>query len=154
MCAAAVVEGVGLVTLGIPLLAFFIVSASMGLSLILARLGVARPDLDVFHVIIRRPGHPERELPGISAGASIVQAILNILTLPTVKVFRPRSSITRDGTFAQCARLVSARRQCSAASRCSPGEATSAGALVRAEPRAGLSRAPHSHRSISGCSNS
>lgn len=89
MCAAAIVEGIGVVTLGIPLLAFFIVAGAMGLSLILARLGVARPDLDVFHVIIRRPGHPERELPGISAGASIVQAILNILTIPTVKVFPP-----------------------------------------------------------------
>jgi hypothetical protein len=89
MCAAAVVEGVGLATLGVPVLAFFIIVAAMALSLLLARLGVARPDLDVLGLVIRRPGHADRELPGISLGALLVQLILNILTIPAVKLFPP-----------------------------------------------------------------
>jgi hypothetical protein len=89
MCAAAAVEGVGVATLGIPLLALFILSAAMGLSLLFARFGAARPDLDVFGIVIRRPGHPDRELPGISVGALVVQLLLNIMTIPTVKGFSP-----------------------------------------------------------------
>ncbi|MEX1103810.1 MAG: hypothetical protein WED87_06155 [Dehalococcoidia bacterium] len=89
MCAAAVVEGVGPATLGVPVLAFFIVVACMALSLMLARLGVARPDLDVLGIVIKRPGHTDRELPGLSLGALLVQFILNILTIPAVKLFPP-----------------------------------------------------------------
>lgn len=89
MCAAAVVEGIGLATLGVPVFAFFIVVAAMALSLLLARLGVARPDLDVLGIVIKRPSHTDRELPGLSLGAMLVQFILNILTIPTVKLFTP-----------------------------------------------------------------
>lgn len=86
---AAFTEGVGVATLGVPFVVLFIVVASLALSLLFARFGVARPDLDVVHMIIRRPGHAERELPGISLSALVVQALLNILTIPTVKAFPP-----------------------------------------------------------------
>lgn len=89
MCAAAVVEGVGPASAGVVLLAAFVVIASMALSVLLARVGVARPDLDVFHFIVKRPGRTDRELPGISVGAMLVQLLLNILTIPAVKLFGP-----------------------------------------------------------------
>lgn len=89
MCAAIVVEGAGPASIGIPVLAFNVVVASLALSLLFARLGVARPDIDVIQFVVRRPKHADRELPGLSLGALLMQFILNILTIPTVKLFGP-----------------------------------------------------------------
>ena len=91
LIAAAVHEGVGPATLGLPVLALCVVGCCLGLSLIFARLGAARPDLDVVHIVIRRPGHEDRELPGISIGASVVQLVINIGAYPAVKLLPPSS---------------------------------------------------------------
>lgn len=86
---AARSEGVNLSTLGvIPLIiatGLFIIGASA----IVARWGVARPDIDVLHILVRRPGHKEIRIPGISLSASTVQIILGAFTLPVVKVTPP-----------------------------------------------------------------
>ena len=56
MLGYAATEGVGLATLGLPLAVLFITVGFLALSVIVARIGVARPDLDVIFVTIRRPG--------------------------------------------------------------------------------------------------
>ena len=59
------------------------------LSLSVARWGVARPDLDVIFLTIRRPGQEERALPGISLSGMAVQLVVNIGTFPAVKLLSP-----------------------------------------------------------------
>ena len=65
-----------------PLLAF----AILALSAVLAWLGVARPDIDVVQFVVRW-GLREKELPPISIGASVLQFLLAIATIPAVKIF-------------------------------------------------------------------
>jgi hypothetical protein len=85
---AAWQEGVGPVSvLLVPFvlaLAWFIVAASA----VLARGGVARPDLDVLQFVVRW-GDRERELTPISIGASVFQFLLTIVTLPIAKLLPP-----------------------------------------------------------------
>ena len=85
---AAWQEGVGPVSLllvpFVLALAWFIVAASA----VLARGGVARPDLDVLQFVVRW-GDRERELTPISLGASVFQFLLTIVTLPIAKLLPP-----------------------------------------------------------------
>ena len=86
---AAVNEGVGPATTGVPILVLLVLGVAAGLSILAARLGVARPDLDVVFIAIRRPGREERALPGISISASVVQLVINVGTYPAVKLLPP-----------------------------------------------------------------
>ena len=88
---AARSEGISLATLGLVPLAFATGVFVIGCSAIAARWGVARPDLDVVKVIIRRPKHKDAELPGISLTASLLQIVLGAFTLPVVKILPPTS---------------------------------------------------------------
>jgi hypothetical protein len=45
----------------------------------------------VVFISVRRPGHREHELPGISIGASVVQVLLNLGPYPAVKLLGPDS---------------------------------------------------------------
>ena len=65
-------------------LAWWVVAASA----LLARAGVARPDLDVVQFVVRW-GRREKELPPISIGASVLQLALAIATIPAVKLLPP-----------------------------------------------------------------
>jgi hypothetical protein len=60
----------------------------LAISALLARAGVARPDLDVVQFVVRW-GRRERELRPISIGAAIVQFALTVLTIPAVKLLPP-----------------------------------------------------------------
>jgi hypothetical protein len=60
----------------------------LALSAILARAGVARPDLDVFQIVVRWGGR-EQEAPAVSIGASVFQFLLSIVTIPAVKLLPP-----------------------------------------------------------------
>jgi hypothetical protein len=60
----------------------------LALSAVLARAGVARPDLDVFQLVVRW-GRREKEVPPVSIGASVLQFLLSILTIPAVKLLPP-----------------------------------------------------------------
>lgn len=86
---AAAHEGVSPATAGVVPVILFTCAVSVALSMLFARAGCARPDIDVFQVTVRRPGHPPLEFPGMSWGASFVQALLNILTFPSVKLLPP-----------------------------------------------------------------
>ena len=82
-------EGVTFASVGVILFALFVVATVIGLSLLFARFGVARPDLDVVFMEIRRPGRDTYALPGISLGAIAIQFLLNIGVFPAVKVLPP-----------------------------------------------------------------
>ena len=60
----------------------------LALSAILARAGVARPDLDVFQIVVRW-GRREQEAAPVSIGASVFQFLLSIATIPAVKLLPP-----------------------------------------------------------------
>jgi hypothetical protein len=60
----------------------------LAISAILARAGVARPDLDVFQLVVRW-GRREQEAPPVSIGASVLQFLLSIATIPAVKLLPP-----------------------------------------------------------------
>jgi hypothetical protein len=85
---AAISEGVGPATALLPLVLFVFGWILIGLSMVLARLGVSRPDLDVVQFIVRRPTG-DHELPPISIGASFLQLFLSIATIPIAKAFSP-----------------------------------------------------------------
>jgi len=89
VCYAIGREGFGVATLGLPLIIVAVCAAAVGVSMVFARLGVARPDIDVYEIVVRRPTHPDYALPGISLGAAVVQLTLNIGTFPTVKILPP-----------------------------------------------------------------
>jgi hypothetical protein len=60
----------------------------LAISAVLARLGVSRPEIDVFQLVVRW-GRREKELPPVSIGASIFQFLLSIVTIPAVKLLPP-----------------------------------------------------------------
>ena len=81
-------EGVAPVTL---LLVPFVLALAwlvLALSAALARAGVAHPELDVVQFVVRL-GRSETELAPISIGASVLQFLLSIVTLPVAKLFPP-----------------------------------------------------------------
>jgi hypothetical protein len=86
---ATVRAGVGPATVALPVLAGLIAVGVLALSAAVARLGVARPDLDVLHLVIKRPGRPDLALPGISIGALLIQLLINVGAFPAVKLLPP-----------------------------------------------------------------
>ena len=91
MLAYAATEGIGPATLGLPLAVFFIAIGFLALSVAVARLGVARPDLDVFFVTIRRAGGKEHEIPGFTITGMSMQLLSNFGVFPAVELLRPSS---------------------------------------------------------------
>jgi hypothetical protein len=88
MGAAAWHQGVAPATLGLlPLLAM-IAWIVLALSALLARAGVARPHTDVVQFVVRWRGR-ERETTPISIGASTLQLVLSIATIPAVRLLPP-----------------------------------------------------------------
>jgi len=86
---AAARAGIGPATLGLPLIVILIAAAILAASAAVARLGVARPDLDVVHIVVERPGNEPVRLPGISLGGIVIQLVINIGAFPAVKVLSP-----------------------------------------------------------------
>lgn len=81
-------EGIAAVSL---LLVPFVLALAwfvLAVSAVVARGGVARPDVDVLQFVVRW-GRRERELTPISLGASIFQFVLTIVTLPIAKLLPP-----------------------------------------------------------------
>jgi ethanolamine transporter EutH len=60
----------------------------LAISAVTARAGVARPDLDVVQFVVRWRRR-ESELRPLSLGASILQFLLGIVTIPAVKLLPP-----------------------------------------------------------------
>jgi hypothetical protein len=85
---AAWQEGVGPATAALVPLVVALAWSILALSAVLARAGVARPELDVVQFIVRW-GRREQEAPPVSIGASVLQFLLSIVTIPAVKLLPP-----------------------------------------------------------------
>ena len=67
----------------------------LAISAVLARLGVARPEIDVVQLVVRW-GRREKELAPVSIGAAVFQFLLSIVTIPAVKLLPPRCCTGRS----------------------------------------------------------
>lgn len=81
-------EGVGPATAALVPFALALAWIVLAVSAALAWAGVERPDVDVVQFVIRW-GRKDRELPPISIGASVLQFLLGIATIPAVKLLPP-----------------------------------------------------------------
>jgi hypothetical protein len=81
-------EGVGVATLGLVPLVLALAVAILAISALVARAGVARPDVDVVQFVVRWR-RQESELRPLSIGASVVQLLLTIATIPAAKLLAP-----------------------------------------------------------------
>jgi hypothetical protein len=85
---AAWQEGLGFASAGLVPLVLALAWSILAVSAVLARAGVARPDIDVFQLVVRW-GRREKELAPVSIGASLLQFLLSIVTIPAVKLLPP-----------------------------------------------------------------
>ena len=85
---AAWQEGVGPATAILVPFVLALAWSILAISAVLAWAGVARPDLDVVQFVVRW-GRRETEAPPISIGASVLQFLLSIATIPAVKLLPP-----------------------------------------------------------------
>jgi hypothetical protein len=85
---AAWQEGLGPASAALVPFACALAWSIVALSAVLAWAGVARPDIDVVQFVVRW-GRREKELPPISIGASVLQFLLSVATIPAVKVLPP-----------------------------------------------------------------
>jgi hypothetical protein len=85
---AAWQEGVGPATSALLPFILALAWSILALSAVLAWAGVARPDIDVVQFVVRW-GRRENEVPPISIGASVLQFVLSIATIPAVKLLPP-----------------------------------------------------------------
>lgn len=85
---AAWQEGIGPATVALVPFVLALSWCVLAISAALARAGVARPDLDVVQFVVRWGGR-DREVTPISIGASVLQFLLSITTIPFVKLFPP-----------------------------------------------------------------
>ena len=81
-------EGLGPATLALVPLVLAVAWSILAISAVMARAGVARPDLDVLQIVVRLGGR-EREMEPVSIGASFFQFLLSIITIPAVKLLPP-----------------------------------------------------------------
>jgi hypothetical protein len=85
---AAWQEGLGPASAGLVPFVLALAWWVVALSALLARAGVARPDIDVIQFVVRWRRR-ENEVAPISIGASLLQFLLSITTIPVVKLFPP-----------------------------------------------------------------
>jgi hypothetical protein len=85
---AAWQEGVGPASVSLVPFVLALALSILALSAVLAWAGVKRPDVDVVQFVVRW-GRREKELAPISIGASLLQFLLGIATIPAVKLFAP-----------------------------------------------------------------
>jgi hypothetical protein len=85
---AAWQEGIGVASVGLVPFVVALALAILAISALLARAGVAKPELDVVQFAVRWGGR-DKELAPISIGASVFQFLLSIATIPAAKLFPP-----------------------------------------------------------------
>lgn len=81
-------EGLAPASIGLVPLIGALAVAIVAISAIVARIGVARPERDVVQFVVRWGGQ-ERELAPLSIGASILQFVLSIITIPVARLLPP-----------------------------------------------------------------
>jgi hypothetical protein len=88
LAAAAWHEGLGAGSAALVPFVLALAWSILAISAVLARAGVAWPDVDVVQLVVRW-GKREKELRPISIGAAVLQFLLGITTLPTVELLPP-----------------------------------------------------------------
>ena len=81
-------EGLGPASAGLVPLLLALAWSVLAVSAVLARAGIARPDLDVVQLVVRWRRR-ENELRPLSLGAAGLQFLLSIATIPAVKLLPP-----------------------------------------------------------------
>jgi hypothetical protein len=89
-CVAGAAWQEGVAPTSVSLIPFVLALAwsVLAISAVLARAGVSRPELDVVQLVVRW-GTREKELAPLSIGASALQFLLGIATIPAVKLLSP-----------------------------------------------------------------
>ena len=85
---AAWQEGLGPASAALVPLVFALAWWIVAISAALARIAVARPEIDVVQVVVRWRGGV-KEIPPISLSAAVLQFALSIVTIPAAKLLRP-----------------------------------------------------------------
>jgi hypothetical protein len=88
LAVAAWHEGLGAASAALVPFVLALAWSILAISAVLARAGVARPDVDVVQLVVRW-GRREKETRPISVSASIFQFLLGVVTLPAVKLLSP-----------------------------------------------------------------
>jgi hypothetical protein len=88
LAVAAWQEGLGPASAALVPFVLALAWVILALSAVLARAGLARPDLDVVQLVVRW-GRREKEIAPISIGAAAFQFLLSIITIPTAKLLAP-----------------------------------------------------------------
>jgi hypothetical protein len=81
-------EGLGFASAGLVPFVLALAWSILAISAVVARAGVARPDLDVVQFVVRWRRR-EKEARPISVGAAVFQFLLSISTIPLVKLAAP-----------------------------------------------------------------
>lgn len=87
--AALATEGASFASLGILPFCVFVAVFTVAVSIAVARWGVAKPEFDVIHMVVKRPLRDDFALPGLSLTAATLQIILGTFTLPVIKLVSP-----------------------------------------------------------------
>jgi hypothetical protein len=87
--AAGRTEGFSTASLTVIPGVILVAAAVLALSLVVARCGVARPDVDVVSFVVRRPGHPDWEVPALSLGGVVIQVVTQFGLFPLVELAPP-----------------------------------------------------------------
>jgi hypothetical protein len=85
---AAWQEGLGPASAALVPFVLALAWSVLAISALLARAGVARPDIDVVQLVVRWRGR-EKEVRPISIGAAVFQFVISISTIPVVKLVAP-----------------------------------------------------------------
>lgn len=85
---AAWQEGLGLASAALVPFVLALAWSILGISAVLARAGVARPDVDVVQLVVRW-GRREKEMRPLSLSAAVFQFLLSTATIPVVKLLPP-----------------------------------------------------------------
>jgi hypothetical protein len=88
LAVAAWQEGLGPASAALVPLVLALAWVILAVSAALARIAVARPDIDVVQVVVRWRGRV-KEIPPISLSAALFQFVLGIVTVPAAKLLRP-----------------------------------------------------------------
>jgi hypothetical protein len=88
LAVAAWYEGLGPASVALVPFVLALGWSILAISAVLARAGVARPDLDVVQLVLRW-GKREKESRPISIGAAVFQFLLSVATIPIVKLAPP-----------------------------------------------------------------
>ena len=88
LAVAAWQEGLGPASAGLVPLLLALAWSILAISAVLARGGVARPDLDVIQLVVRWRRR-DKEVRPVSISAAVFQFVLSIATIPAVKLLPP-----------------------------------------------------------------